>query len=341
MTRPSGPATGESGAGPAGLVHSAIFRRGARVPDFEPCDARATFTVWPEGHKVRTAVGRRLQAPQSRPCDGGARRGAVKWFTAKARRRLRDTLAGVDSGAPVLFVTLTYPAGNAPDPERLKADLERFAKRFKREFPEGAFCWVLEHHKSGVPHLHLLVWGAEYRPLRAWAPSAWYEACKTGNPNHLKAGTRVEFPRSGHGLSEYLSKYTGKGRAVGNADGQAWGRWWGMVRRESIPWAEAEEHVIPESVARQLMRWQRRAGTPVTEWARKRAGWTRPAVYSKARFRIPGRQLPSLTRVGPPAVWLRAMAHAQALAGGFDIAPWSSFAAWSEGSLGACGSAPP
>lgn len=250
-------------------------------------------------------------------------------------------MAGVNGAAPVLFATLTYPAGNAPDPERLKADLERFAKRFKREFPEGAFCWVLEHHKSGVPHLHLLVWGAEYRALRAWAPGAWYEACKTGNPNHLKAGTRVEFPRAGHGLSEYLSKYTSKGRAVGNADGQAWGRWWGVVRRESIPWAEAEEHVIPEGVARQLIRWQRRAGTPVTEWARKRAGWTRAAVHSKARFRIPGRQLPSLTRFCPPAGWLRAMAYAQSLAGGFDVVPWSSFAAWCEGSLGTGGGAAP
>ncbi len=324
------PAAAKSRVGPAGLVYTDIFRRGAREPEVQPRDPRATFTAWPAGHKVKTALGNRLQAPQGRRLGGGIR-GAIKGFTVKARRRLRQELAGVDSAAPVVFVTLTYPVGNAPDPERLKADLERFGKRFKRQFPAGAFVWVLEHHKSGVPHLHLLAWGAEYRALRKWVPVAWYEACKTGNPNHRKAGTTVEYPRSGHGLSEYLAKYTSKGRAVGNADGRAWGRWWGIVNRAAVPWAEAVEHAIPYGVAVQLIRWQRRAGTPVSSWARTRAGWTRPAMDSKARFRVPGRQLPSLTRIGPPAEWLRALAHAHALEGAFDVAPWASFGTWAAG----------
>lgn len=319
------PGSGIDSAVPAGLVHSAIFRRGG---DATSPARGAKFTAWPAGHKVKTELGDRLQTPQAPPA--GSSRGVIRGFTPKARRRLRQTLAEVDSAAAVLFVTLTYPAGNAPDPDRLRADRERFAKRFKREFPEGAFTWVLEHHKSGVPHLHLLVWGAEYRALRAWAPAAWYEACRTGNPDHLRAGTRVEFPRAGHGLSEYLSKYTSKGRAVGNADGQTWGRWWGVVRRSAIPWAAREEHAIPWGVAVVMMRWQRKAGTPVSEWARKRAGWTRPAHQSKARFTVPGRRLPSLTRVGAPVPWLRALGLAWALELEIEHSPYSGFGAWSR-----------
>lgn len=320
------PAGAVDSAVPAGLVPNAIFRRGGG----EPAPAQgATFTAWPAGHKVKTTLRNGLIDLGIAP-PSGSTRGAIKGFTPKARRRLRQTLAEVDSAAGVLFATLTYPASNSPDPDRLKADLERFGKRFMRAFPEGAFCWVLEHHKSGVPHLHLLVWGAEYKALRAWTPGAWYEACRTENPAHLRAGTRVEFPRAGHGLSEYLSKYTSKGRAVGNADGQTWGRWWGMVRRSAIPWAAAEEHAIPYGVAVRVMRWQRKAGTPVTPWARKRAGWTRPAFDSKARWTVPGRKLPSLTRVGPPGPWLRALGLAWAAELEIEHAPYSGFGAWAR-----------
>ena len=320
------PAGAEVSAVPAGLVYSAKFRRGGG--ETAPVHG-AKFTAWPAGHKVKTELGNRLIDLGIAPRSGGTR-GAIKGFTPKARRLLRQTLAEVDSAAAVLFTTLTYPSANSPDPDRLKMDLERFGKRFKREFPEGAFCWVLEHHKSGVPHLHLLVWGAEYRALRAWAPTAWYEACKTGNPAHLRAGTRVEFPRAGHGLSEYLSKYTSKGRAVGNADGQAWGRWWGVIRRSAIPWAAAEEHAIPFGVAVRVMRWQRKAGTPVTPWHRKRNGWARPAHASKARFTISRLSLPSLTRVGPPGPWLRALGLAWAAELEIEHAPYSGFGAWAR-----------
>lgn len=288
----------------------------------------ATVTVWEGGHKVqvRLSPARRLRGT-ARPTVPG-RRGAVRRFSPKSRRRLRVMLAGVQTAAPVFFVTLTYPKAQAPDPERLKDDMARFSRRFRREFPLGAYVWVLEHTKAGTAHVHLLTWGAGYARLRAWVPRAWYEAARTGNPAHLQAGTRVERPRRGQGLNCYLSKYSSKGRVVDAADGQTWGRWWGVVGRPFVPWAGAVVHDVTRRVAVQLMRWQRRAGTVVTAHARARAGWSRGRWGSKARWRIPGRAYPSLTRVGPPARWGLALALAIANEGGFDLAPDASFGAW-------------
>lgn len=316
------PAGAEVSAVPAGLVYTHIIGR-ETVATLPIRDAQgATFTVWRKGWKVKTTLVDKLQTPFSK--RGGGARGLVKGITPQARRRLRQTLAGVDCAAPCLFITLTYPAGDAPtDAARLKADLARFGKRFVRQFPRGSFVWVLELHKSGVPHLHLLVWGATpaeyrawYRELRAWAPTAWYEACRTGNREHLGAGVRLEYPnKPGQGLNEYLAKYCSKGRLVDGAgvDAPAWGRWWGKVHQVAIPWAAAVEHAISWGVAIRMMRWQRKAGTPVTAWARKRAGWTRSVHDSKARWTVPGRKLPSLTRVGPPGPWERALELAEEL----------------------------
>lgn len=334
------PAGAEVPAVPAGLVYTHINDRETVATPFMGAVQGAKFTAWPDGWKVKTTLVDKLQTPFSK--RGGGARGVVKGITPQARRRLRQTLAGVNCAAPCLFLTCTYPAGDAPtDAARLKADLARFGKRFVRQFPQGSFVWVLELHESGVPHLHLLLWGPEraeyrawYRALRAWAPTAWYEACRTGNPKHLGAGTKLEYPQKpGHGLNEYLAKYCSKGRLVDGAgvDGApAWGRWWGAVHREAIPWAAAEEHAIPWGVAVRVMRWQRKAGTPVTTWARKRAGWTRPAFDSKARWTVPGRKLPSLTRVGPPGPWLRALGLAWAAELGVEHAPYYGFGAWAR-----------
>ncbi len=321
--------------GPVGLVPTRIPHRGPVPTEAAGRPERPTLTTWTGGRRVKVDVGDRLQAPLSR--RGGGPRGTVKRFTAAARRRLRLTLASVRRDAPVLFVTLTYPASTAPDAERVKVDLDTFAKRLRRRWAGASFVWVLEHHKSGVPHLHLLCFGVEYRALRAWLPMAWFEVCQTDVPAHLQAGTRVERPRCGVGLSAYLAKYASKGRAAPGVDASAWGRWWGVVGRASVPWARPEVFEVSRPTAVRLVRWVRAAGTPVTAWAARRAGWTREPLASRARWRVRGRRMGVITRVADPDAWARAMVHAEALVGGWDPAPWSSFGAWDRATTAARG----
>lgn len=88
-----------------------------------------------------------------------------------------------------------------------------------------------------------------------WVSLTWAEVVKSGDPRHVRAGTRVEQIRSREGVMFYASKYVGKldTEAVGNA-----GRFWGIHNAKAMPWAEAVRVPLNAQQAARLMRVARR-----------------------------------------------------------------------------------
>ncbi len=91
--------------------------------------------------------------------------------------------------------------------------------------------------------------------LQEWVSLTWAAVVKSGDPRHVRAGTRVEQIRSREGVMFYASKYVGKldTEAVGNA-----GRFWGLHNVRAIPWAEVVKMPMDQKQAVRVMRVARR-----------------------------------------------------------------------------------
>jgi hypothetical protein len=167
-------------------------------------------------------------------------------------------------------VTLTYPDHFPGDPRNWKRHLDTFGKRLKRAFPKSSYVWRLHtaERKSGdnagevAPHYHLLIWGVGYADLRGFVPVAWYETVGSGDPKHLRAGTRVEMPHSFRGVMRYVSNELAKLEQATAVEGV--GRWWGFHARKLVPWAELVSWVVPDGDVVKIMRWLRRFACRVT-----------------------------------------------------------------------------
>lgn len=188
---------------------------------------------------------------------GGGKRGEVKTFSNKSRRRLFQKMGRLQKRALPLFVTLTYPM-DFPSARASKRDLDALWKRVIRRFPHSAAIWKLEPQKRGAPHFHLLIWGIEYAHLVLWIKNAWYEVVNSGDEKHLRAGTRVEVIRSWRGALSYASKYIGK-VDPDRGDWDQPGRFWGVLGRDNAPWAERIRATFTEKQAVTLIRYLRRA----------------------------------------------------------------------------------
>lgn len=245
----------QGGAG-VGLVSSAISSR----------EQEFTLEVLPGGLIVR------------RPgaCGGdnfnldASKRGNVRGFSAKSRRRCVDRLMRVDwqglasskqaKQARAYFVTLTYPDIDLGGFDVWKGHLDVFLKRLERAFPVEGVFWKLEPQpqrtqESGrfVPHYHVLVafsGPVDKRVFRRWLSQAWFEIVGSNDPKHLKAGTQaaVVWGKPGR-LMAYLSKYIGKEfESTQEITGRVWGE------RGKLPDGQAQACVLTEAQAVEVMR---------------------------------------------------------------------------------------
>ncbi len=167
---------------------------------------------------------------------GGGLRGDITEFSRASRRRLLTVLNSIDREAatmPVL-ITLTYPRSWPEDPQTWKHHLKAFRKRLQRKYGDFAALWRLEFQKRGAPHFHLLCFIDSYElaNLREECSVDWFEVCGEIHPDHLKAGVRVEVPRSWRGIN-YLAKYMAKLETL--LPGCRPGRLWGVWRKNLLP----------------------------------------------------------------------------------------------------------
>lgn len=247
-------------------------------------------------------------------------RGECEGFSRGARNRARRALAGVDMRHRAVFVTLTVPESAALgyDPRAFKGRVSVWWKRVERRWANAAAVWVIEPHRSGRVHAHLLVWGVPAGALRAWIGPAWAEVCDVGHEAHARAGTRVDAVRSARGVQEYVASYLsarekhGWGEYLG-PDGKpvTVGRCWGRlgfdkgpdgVRAWRAPQSPVCELVGTDRAAARLVRVGRRLlAANIREGERA----ARAAGRKVHRRRLP-RSLPSLTILsGNVETWKR------------------------------------
>lgn len=225
-----------------------------------------------EGSGVATVRRRRVRGVDCEQTHR-PRRGTIKEFSYKSRLRLMRVLARVRRSALLpLFITLTYPNLFPEDPQVWKRDLDNWVARLQRMFPGAGLVWRLEivPRKSGsnkgklAPHFHLLVWGVELTPwFKYWLSRTWYQVVGSGDPRHLKAGTRVELIRSQRHMIGYLSKVLGRvmmGEMAKETQAIAAriGRWWGVRFAGNIPFGVRKVVQISERAAIDAIRYMRR-----------------------------------------------------------------------------------
>jgi hypothetical protein len=185
-------------------------------------------------------------------------------------------------------VTVTYRNDlDKPEADRLKVtpkQAKAHAKALHRKL-EGFYgplptIWKLEPHKSGVPHLHLLVlmpqtWQPDLQGERDRFALAWCQVSgqvdADGKPDPKVYAVHA-FGKgddaSGYSkraawsklndwrqTTSYASKYLGK--PVVGEDWETPGRWWGVYRRELLP-VEISETTLEHQTAVELCRLCRR-----------------------------------------------------------------------------------
>ena len=211
----------------------------------------ATCTVWAGGELVELRL-----CPEGKygaPAVGGGKRGQVATVQSFAsRRRMGQFLGKLRSDAVPAFVTLTIPDTCCPAPKGNPASEDQAAvmgladimaalqKRFKRQWPDGALIWKREHHASGVPHFHMLVWlntgktlAWEVLLLQRWMRPVWSELL--GVKSRVEADAARDCKTVKHYASGYL--WRGKGYQL-DAQGVHWGDWWGKWNPSGLPFGE-------------------------------------------------------------------------------------------------------
>lgn len=262
---------------------------GSPPPDLSrPAEDEACITVRPEGRQL---VISRADFPDSssdtdladEPSDepeetsscnngntegsqrGGGEREKIDGFSARARRRLRNTLHSLDRNSEGLFIALTYHE-EEPTPERCKRDLDVFWKRLVRRLPGLSAVWKMEPHTEGenrgVPHFHLMIFGIGYIDAQ-WLSRQWHDVTAESSAEHRKSSVEVDsFINEDGRVQAYLSKYMGEeyGGWPGAEESDPWaemGRWWGCLGRDHLPiaeWADWKKH-LSQSDACELIRF--------------------------------------------------------------------------------------
>jgi hypothetical protein len=201
---------------------------------------------------------------------GGGDRGKIKGFSRNSARRLMYTVNKIRRDELPFFVTLTYADTyeSFNKPAQWKRDLDNLGKRLIRAYPKTGGIWRLDmvDRKSGIwegevrPHYHLLVYGvprSELLEFRAWVAAAWNDLVNTGIEKSIR--TQVQAVRSINGVNSYAAKgmssyVTGELAKFTQALGEGVGRWWGVISRDNIPWGEYLDLLIPDKVAKTIIR---------------------------------------------------------------------------------------
>lgn len=223
--------------------------------------SRATCTTWAGGELVELRI---CPAGESgMPLLGGGKRGQVATVQSFAsRRRMGQYMGKLNSDSVPAFVTLTIPRSCCPSPDGLAEVLRQLRMRFTRRWPDAALIWKREHHASGVPHFHALIWlnsGAtlalEVLQLQRWMRPVWSELLG------VQSRVKIDPARDAKAVKAYTSGYLWRGKGYQlDAQGIYWGKWWGVWNPAGLPMAVETVTAIPGDVFHSGSRAAERAG---------------------------------------------------------------------------------
>lgn len=194
-------------------------------------------------------------------------RSVITEFSYESRQRLAFVAANTDAVFTTM-ITLTYPSMFPSDGLKVRGDRHAFLKWLRRRFDKSQqlrsallYLWWLEFQERGAPHLHLVttfLWPttrAAVAALRADVAEAWYNIVGSGDPKHLRAGTRTERIRKPHGACRYAVKYALKMRQkLVPAGYRNVGRFWACSRAVT-PVAIATHQCTEDDVRGRLEGW--------------------------------------------------------------------------------------
>jgi hypothetical protein len=130
---------------------------------------------------------------------------------------------------PVTLLTLTtYQAGEYSQYVKgeivtiedsfllLKDGWDKLSKILRKYIPDLTYIWVIEPHKSGYPHMHILVFAEISQLLQDKIKQLWSEKYKAGSKEHgVDFTTRIP-EEDINSLRNYLMKYIAKGFVITN-----------------------------------------------------------------------------------------------------------------------------
>jgi hypothetical protein len=202
---------------------------------FAATPSRLTFQVRAPGLRLATDTTSRTSS----------RRGTVREFSHRSRRRLREVAWDLsEMWRAEVLVTLTMPgewASVCADGRAFKRHVKAWRARLGRHLAGlgvggWAALWFLEFQARGAPHLHVLFFGdgigsVSIGDFRTWASESWSEVVghldEQERAKHLQAGTRVERMRTGH--FGYATKYATKMQQKNvPPEFRSVGRFWGL-----------------------------------------------------------------------------------------------------------------
>lgn len=154
------------------------------------------------------------------------RRGLTDGLSRQSRARLLRLVNSIDMDRHrrrPLFLTLTYPENWPASPLIAKRHLRALWERMRRGWMQSdragrgervnvrhaAAIWRLEEQDRGAPHFHLIIFNMRYID-RHWISRAWYEVVGSGDDEHLRAGTSIEYPDYWEKAGSYVAKYIAK-----------------------------------------------------------------------------------------------------------------------------------
>jgi hypothetical protein len=117
--------------------------------------------------------------------DESPKRGRIDMFSMKSKARLQHLVQNADANF-CSQMTLTYDGDSAPsDGLALKADLNIYLTRLRKEFPDMKYLWVLEFQGNGNPHFHVFT-TIQYSPGYARFLGYLWNVTVKGSAKHLR-----------------------------------------------------------------------------------------------------------------------------------------------------------
>ena len=110
--------------------------------------------------------------------------------------------------------------------DMLKASWKRLRMALRQYLPSNRYVWIMEPHKTGYPHLHVIIFEGVNKETQAAISRLWSKKYKAGSADHgvnFAIKTPDESIRS---MRNYLMKYVAKGfTSTGSkfGEGDTWG----------------------------------------------------------------------------------------------------------------------
>lgn len=160
--------------------------------------------------------------------------GDIHTFSKKSRIRLLRVMHQLNTPnlSNPAFITLTARHWRKTPEEFRDCFLNGFLPKLKYFFGPIAYIWRLEPHKSGYPHIHLMVWAYKSgqkltSKCRVEAAKRyWWELIEDTSPAAQKHSCEIKQCDSRRMVMSYVAKYCAKedgGRGL-SITGRRWGR---------------------------------------------------------------------------------------------------------------------